>query len=334
MPCKQTLSRFQHWQEMIAEPPLQSIDHPLLIEKEIELKVLRTDLVHSIISGNKAYKLKYNLEAALQQRARGVLSFGGAWSNHLHALAYSCYQLNLPCVAVIRGEPELILKSAMLQDLKQWDCQLHFVTRKAYRLRDDPEWLQSLAETFPDYFMVPEGGSSPLAAPGVAELAIQLEQRCKEADWQPDQIWCAVGTGGTLAGLIAGRTQDYQLIGVPVLKGADFLRQEIADRLTSGSSVEDRAQGQQNWSLLLDGHGGGYGKVSNTLLEQMAYLEECLSGDTFPLSLDPIYTGKLFCRFWQAVEQGDIPKGSRVILIHTGGLQGRRGFGFDWQLPV
>lgn len=334
MPCKQTLSRFQHWQEMIAEPPLQSIDHPLLIEKEIELKILRTDLVHPIISGNKAYKLKYNLEAALQQGASGVLSFCGAWSNHLHALAYSCYQLKLPCVAVIRGEPELIPKSAMLQDLKHWGCQLHFVTRKAYRLRDDPEWLQSLAETFLDYFIVPEGGSSPLAAPGVAELSIQLERSCTEANWQPDQIWCAVGTGGTLAGLIAGRTQDYQLIGVPVLKGADFLNQDIMDRLTSDSVGNDSEQDKQSWSLLLDGHGGGYGKVSNALLEQMAYLEECLSGDAFPLSLDPIYTGKLFCRFWQALDQGDIPEGSRVILIHTGGLQGRRGFGLDWQLPA
>lgn len=327
-------SDFQCWKGLIAEPPLQSIPHPLLIEKEIELKVLRTDLVHPIISGNKAYKLKYNLEAAIQQGARGVLSFGGAWSNHLHALAYSCYQLKLPCVAVIRGEPELIPKSAMLQDLKQWGCQLHFVTRKEYRLRDDPDWLRSLAELFPDYFMVPEGGSSPLAAPGVADLAIQLEQSCKEANWQPDQIWCAVGTGGTLAGLIAGRTLDYQVIGVPVLKGADFLNQEITDRLAFDFAGKGSALDEQSWSLLLDGHGGGYGKVSNTLLEQMAYLEECLSGDAFPLSLDPIYTGKLFCRFWQAVEQGDIPKGSRVILIHTGGLQGRRGYGLDWQLPV
>lgn len=327
-------SDFQCWQGLIAEPPLQSIYHPLLIEKKIELKVLRTDLVHPIISGNKAYKLKYNLEAALRQAASGVLSFGGAWSNHLHALAYSCYQLKLPCVAVIRGEPELIPKSAMLQDLKQWDCQLHFVNRKEYRLRDDPDWLRSLTELFPDYFMVPEGGSSPLAAPGVAELAIQLEQSCKEADWMPDQVWCAVGTGGTLAGLIAGRRLDYQLIGVPVLKGADFLNQEIASRLAADSAGDDSSQVQQNWCLLLDGHGGGYGKVSDALLGQVAFLEESLTGGTPSLSLDPIYTGKLFCRFWQAVEQDDVPQGRRILLVHTGGLQGRRGYGLDWQLPV
>lgn len=323
---------FQRWQQLIADPPLQCIYHPLLTKKNVELKVLRTDRIHPVISGNKAYKLKYNLEAAIQQGACGVLSFGGAWSNHLHALAYSCYQLTLPCVAVIRGEPELIPKCAMLQDLKQWGCQLHFVSRKEYRLRNNPEWLQSLAEIFPDYFMVPEGGSSPLAAPGVAELAIQLEQNCKKADWMPDQVWCPVGTGGTLAGLIAGRTQDYQLVGVPVLKGADFLSQDITDRLTSGSAGNGSAEGKQSWSLLLDGHGGGYGKVSDALLAQMIYLETELSGDLFSLKLDPVYTGKLFYRFWLALERDELSEGSRILLIHTGGLQGRRGFNLDWQV--
>lgn len=194
----QFLLRFQRWQEIIGEPPLQQIDHPLLKEKNVDLRVLRTDLVHPVISGNKAYKLKYNLDAAIQQQATGVLSFGGAWSNHLHALGYSCYQLQLPCVAVIRGEPELILKSAMLQDVKRWGCLLHFVSRKEYRLREEADWLQKLSETFPGYFIVPEGGSSPLAEPGVAELSHQLEQACQKSGGER-RVSCRIRSGVPLA---------------------------------------------------------------------------------------------------------------------------------------
>lgn len=329
----QLLLRFQRWREIIGEPPLQQIDHSRLKEKNVDLRVLRTDLVHPVISGNKAYKLKYNLDAAIQQQATGVLSFGGAWSNHLHALAYSCYQLQLPCVAVIRGEPELILKSAMLQDVKRWGCLLHFVSRKEYRLREEADWLQKLSETFPGYFIVPEGGSSPLAEPGVAELSHQLEQACQKSDGGeeselPDQVWCAVGTGGTLAGLLAGRKKPYHLLGVPVLKRGDFLWQQIADRF---SAAGDDVPG--NWSLLLDGHGGGYGKVYEDLLNRMASLETALSSDCVSLPLEPVYTGKLFLRFWQALENGELPEGSRVVLVHTGGLQGRRGYGLPWSSP-
>ena len=324
---KNLTAGFAHWQQLIGVPSLQTLQHPLLREKQVTLDVLRTDRVHPVISGNKAYKLKYNLQAALDQNAAGILSFGGAWSNHLHALAYSCHLLDIPCVAVIRGEPELIAKSALLQDLEQWGCTLHFVSRKTYRLRDDPEWLAALAGQFPDYFIVPEGGSSPLAAPGIAELAVQLEQACAQAQRLPDQVWCAVGTGGTLAGLIAGRRGDYQLVGVPVLKGADFLRQDIRARLVPCGTAAAR-----RWHLITDGHFGGYGKVTAEYLTKMQALEQALSTDE-TLLLDPVYTGKLFCRFWQALQQDEIAPGSRVVLIHTGGLQGRRGFGLS-QGPV
>ena len=329
MPDNQALSRFQCWQEMIADPPLQQIDHPLLRENNVDLKVLRTDLVHPIISGNKAYKLKYNLDAAIQQQALGVLSFGGAWSNHLHALAYSCHLLQLSCVAVVRGEPELIAKSAMLQDLKMWGTQLHFINRQEYRLRNNPDWLKDLTAAYPGYFIVPEGGSSALANPGITELSHQLESECERSDWQPDQLWCAVGTGGTLAGLVSGRTKEYRIIGVPVLKGGEFLIRDIDDRLLSDSccGVE-----KKNWQLLLDGHFGGYAKASPSLLQQMAQLSAEIEvyNPGLSLLLDPVYTGKLFLRFWQSLQAGEFRTGEkRVLLLHTGGLQGRRGYGLS-----
>lgn len=320
-----TDSRFQQWLNVLQEPELQTIRHPLLAEKQVGLRVLRTDLVHPVISGNKAYKLKYNLQAALEHQAEGILSFGGAWSNHLHALAYSCRLLNLPCVAVIRGEPELIAKSAMLQDLQQWGCQLHFVSRKAYRLRDNVQWLAALEAEYPGYYIVPEGGSSPLAGPGVAELSARLESLCRQQHWFPDQVWCAVGAGGTLAGLIAGRCLNYQLVGVPVLKNAGFLEPVIRDRL---KSVLPDTESDKEWCLLLDGHFGGYAKVQPELLAQIRRftVESRTDEGHAPLLLEPVYTGKLFCRFRQALEQNDIAPGSRVLLIHTGGLQGRRGY--------
>lgn len=317
--------KFEPWLECLKSPPLQSVSHPMLEQKQVQLRVLRTDLVHPVISGNKAYKLKFNLKAAIGRKASGVLSFGGAWSNHLHALAFSCRMLELPCVAVVRGEAALIAQSAMLQDLERWGCQLHFVCRSDYRLRDDPVWLQTLSERFPGYFVVPEGGSSRLAEPGLTELSQQLEAACRQADWYPNQVWCGVGTGGTLAGLIIGRSMDYQLTGVAVLKGADFLCRNITDRLVAG----DR-ESTENWNVLLDAHCGGYGKVPQALLKKMLWFEEALSGSGSSLSLEPVYTGKVFQRFWQALEQDEIAEGSKIILIHTGGLQGRRGFGLDW----
>ncbi|OOV86730.1 1-aminocyclopropane-1-carboxylate deaminase/D-cysteine desulfhydrase [Oceanospirillum linum] len=310
------------------EPELQSLRHPLLTEMQVELCVLRTDNVHPVISGNKAYKLKYNLKAALERGASGVLSFGGAWSNHLHALAYSCHLLQLPCVAVIRGEQELAAKSAMLQDLKVWGTQLYFISRKEYRQRNNPDWLEQLTREYPGYFVVPEGGSSALATPGIAELSRQLECKCDQKNWQADQVWCAVGTGGTLAGLITGRTKNYQIIGVPVLKGGEFLTCDINERLLAGS---DSGIEKKNWKLLFDGHFGGYGKAPPDLIRQITQLSEGL--ETFnpglSLTLDPVYTGKLFCRFWQSLQAGEFRKGCRILLIHSGGLQGRRGYGLS-----
>ncbi|WP_417597594.1 1-aminocyclopropane-1-carboxylate deaminase/D-cysteine desulfhydrase [Oceanospirillum sp.] len=319
---------FQVWLDCLVEPELQSLQHPLLTEMQVELCILRTDNVHPVISGNKAYKLKYNLKAALEQGATGILSFGGAWSNHLHALAYSCHLLQLPCVAVIRGEQELATKSAMLQDLKMWGTQLHFINRQDYRLRNNLDWLKGLTAGYPGYFVVPEGGSSALAAPGITELSHQLESECERRNWQPDQLWCAVGTGGTLAGLIAGRKKDYRIIGVPVLKGGEFLIRDIDDRLLSDSRCGIE---KKNWELLLDGHFGGYAKVSSGLLQQMAQLSAEIEVHNPGLSLpmDPVYTGKLFCRFWQSLQAGEFRKGCRILLIHSGGLQGRRGYGLS-----
>ena len=334
----------QRLEQGFQTPPLQPVEHPLLIQRDVQLWIKRTDLLHPVISGNKWYKLKYNLVAALRQGAKGIVSFGGAWSNHLHALAAACCELQLPVTAVIRGEPELIDKSQMLQDAAQWGMQFHFVTRAEYRQRENEDWLQQLMQSYPGYLLVPEGGSSALAELGLVELGQELEQQLQAEPVAIDQLWCAMGTGGTFAGLLAARTQNYQMLGMPVLKGGDFLRQEVEQKLaqsvylsgsaqtsSSGSAGSDsRVLDHRDFTLITDGHLGGYGKVSPELVR---WINQFYQDTGVPL--DPIYTGKLLYRFFQGLELpegeiGAVAAGSRVVLLHSGGLQGRRGFGLPW----
>lgn len=304
---------------------LQRLDHPLLREKGVRVWVKRTDLLDSAISGNKWYKLRFNLIQALCDRAEGVVSFGGAWSNHLHALAKACQALNLPLTAVIRGEAETLKPSAMLQDADSWGMQCHYVTRLEYRKREEPQWLAALMAQFPGYVCIPEGGSSVLAFPGVMQLGQEIEADCRMLDIEPDQLWCAMGTGGTLAGLLAARSGRYRVMGVPVLKGGDFLYQEVMQKLARAGYIEGHESALPCFNLLTDAHAGGYGKVPDDLLHWIKVFEI----DT-GIPLDPVYTGKLFYRFFQAVEQNDIEPGQRIILLHSGGLQGRRGYGLGY----
>ena len=308
--------------------PLLPLAHPLLSQKGINVLLKRTDLIHPIISGNKWYKLKFNLAQALQGNAIGVLSFGGAWSNHIHALAKACRLLDLPLTAVIRGEPELLNKSQMLQDAVNWGMQCHFVSRAEYRKRDEPDWLNTLREQYKGYYLVPEGGSSDLALPGVMTLGQQIEQDCCQRGLKPDQLWCAMGTGGTVAGLLAARTMPYQVTGMPVLKGGGFLYDDVVEKLApaikNGQVPEHCSDALQ---LLTDGHGGGYGRVKPELISWLNQFEQETG-----VQADPVYTGKLFYRFFQAVDRGELSSGKTVILLHSGGLQGRRGYGLEWSL--
>ncbi|OPX56844.1 hypothetical protein BTE48_02225 [Oceanospirillum multiglobuliferum] len=318
-----TVASVQALEQQLQPPVLQAVQHPLLTEHQVQLWFFRTDLVDPIISGNKWFKLKYNLVQALQQKAAGVLSFGGAWSNHLHALAAACEKLALPVTAIIRGEPELIGKSLMLQEFQQMGGQLHFVSRSEYRERENPSWLAKLQQQYPNYFLVPEGGSSAYAEQGLLELAYALEVEIKTLALQPNQIWCALGTGGTFAGLLSGRTLAYELIGVPVLKGGHFLAETVQKKLQQ--SVVKSPAFNASFNLLLDGHRGGYGKADK---QYLAWMEHFTQQTGVPL--DPIYTGKLCYRFFQALEQGSVVQGSQVVLLHTGGLQGRRGYDLSW----
>lgn len=291
---------------------LQPLHHPLFIEHNVQVHVKRDDLIHPIISGNKWRKLKYNLVHVKQHKnLRGVLSFGGSYSNHIHALAFACYQQKLPCVGVIRGE-ESYANNFTLTWARHWGMKLHFVDRKTYRRRHDEDYIAQLQQAYADYFVVPEGGSNKLAIAGVAEVIAELTQQTEF-----DTLMTPVGSGGTIAGLISGdcntNKAQHKILGIAVLKGADYLRNEVEKLLPKSTN-------HHNWLLLTDYHRGGYAKFSP--LDATRILEfNQITGVDF----EPVYSGKMVLALLDLLEQGYFAKGERIVLLHTGGLQGLGG---------
>lgn len=287
------------------DTPLQLLRDDVLEQAEVTLRVKRLDMVHPIVSGNKWYKLKYNLQHAQRQGYHQILSFGGAYSNHIHALAGASKALGLESIGVIRGEAHESLNDT-LQFAVGCGMQLHYLNRADYRLKYSEQVLNQLKRKFGDFFLLPEGGSNALALKGVAELVSELGD-----DF--DLLCCACGSGGTMAGLIAGLDGRKSLEGYAALKGADFLYDEIR-----GLLVEAGYSDPGHWGLNLDYHFGGFAKTTPLLLDFIRRFEA-----EHGIPLEPLYTGKLFYGLYKRIAQGVYPPGSRIIAIHSGGLQGR-----------
>lgn len=277
--------------------PYQSI----ALAADLELQIKRLDLIHPLISGNKFYKLKDNIRTAQQQRYQQLLTFGGAYSNHIAATAAAGKLLNIPTIGIIRGEElEHQALNPTLTTAQQNGMQLHFVSRQEYRQRHEAEYLARLSAKFPYAYIIPEGGTNALAVQGCQEIL-------SEKDLQTyDVICCAVGTGGTISGLINASAEQQQVIGFPALKG-DFLIQDI-QHWTQKS----------NWLLVQDYHFGGYAKVTPALLDFIQRFEQ-----QYQIPLEPIYTGKMLFGLFELIKQNYFVKGSRILVIHSGGLQGK-----------
>ncbi|MGB5445721.1 MAG: pyridoxal-phosphate dependent enzyme [Psychromonas sp.] len=322
------LKQLQQKMHSIINPsPLQSLKHPLLDSQQLRLSVKRDDLLHPQISGNKWRKLKYNLLEARKQQVDHIISFGGAYSNHLHALAAAGYHFGFNTTAIIRGESSYA-DNPTLKQCSAWGMQLQFVTRLEYKKRADPVYLQSLQRLYPNARIVPEGGSSLLAIPGVMETVQEIVQ---QAAHPVDHIVTATGSGGTLAGIVAG-VRHYQpntkVTGIAVLKNAHYLNQEIASLLTDTQLSQPQkplladsdSNQQQEWILQTEFHHGGYAKVPVKLLD---FCEQFMQQTGIPV--EPIYTGKMFYGLFQLIEQGYFDKGQHIVALHTGGLQGLNG---------
>lgn len=300
----------QKLSKLIFHSPLQAIKHPLLTQKQIFLSIKRDDLLHPDVSGNKWRKLKYNLIHAHQSGYQHLLSFGGAYSNHIHALAAACYHLNLKCSAIIRGEAHFA-NNPTLTDARSWGMDLHFVDRKTYRLREQSDYLLKLQKQFPDALIIPEGGSNKQALLGVAEI---VEELFVESQREIDHLFTATGSAGTLSGLINGvkkQQMDTKVHGIAVLKGADYLLDKVQNFINQEST---------NWYLHSQFHHGGYAKITPEL---KLFCQTFTQATGVPI--EPIYTGKMFYALWQLIEQDYFHKGEHIVALHTGGLQGLAG---------
>ncbi|WP_131669149.1 1-aminocyclopropane-1-carboxylate deaminase/D-cysteine desulfhydrase [Psychrobacter pygoscelis] len=272
---------------------------------DITITVKRIDQVHPTISGNKWFKLKYNLIEAKRLGYSQLLSFGGAYSNHIHALAHAATSFGFDSIGIIRGA-ELADKplNSTLTTAQSLGMRLEFVSRTDYRRKHTPEFLTELQARYPNAYIIPEGGTNTLAVKGCEEIL--SEQDCQGFD----AIVCAVGTGGTFAGLINASHRNQRLLGFSALKG-DFLINDI-QQWTEGD--------KQNWTLYSEDKFGGYGKFNDELLTFIADIKA-----RYALPLEPIYTGKAFYRLLAMIEQGDFASASKILFIHTGGLQAFNG---------
>lgn len=275
----------------------------LPVEKGVDLYIKREDKIHDFVSGNKYRKLKYNLQEAKKLRHKVLLTFGGAYSNHIAAVASAGSILGFKTVGVIRGEEleSKIESNPTLSFAKQCGMQFKFVSREEYHKKTNPRVINDLEDEFGAFFLIPEGGTNSLAIKGCEEIL-------SENDKKFDYVCCSVGTGGTVSGLINCSKPSQQVLGFPALKG-DFLQQDISKFVV-----------KTNWELITDYHFGGYAKINTELI---SFINTFKSHYSIPL--DPVYTGKMMYGIFDLIEKDFFFKGSKILMIHTGGLQGIEG---------
>ncbi|MBL0328466.1 MAG: 1-aminocyclopropane-1-carboxylate deaminase/D-cysteine desulfhydrase [Bacteroidetes bacterium] len=294
--------------------PLQKITSDIITSKGVELYVYRTDLNHKNISGNKLYKLKYNLEEAkkqnpspLQTGKKTLLTFGGAFSNHIAATAAAGKEYGFNTIGIIRGD-ELEVLNPTLTFAKACGMQLHFVSRSLYQNKATLNTYVQEQFGVQNYYSIPEGGSNALGIIGCKEIT-------KDIPIDFDIVCCPCGTGATITGIILSLKEHQQAIGFQVLKGEYYIKNEVTKWLKEFDSPAS------NWEINEEFHFGGYAKLKPELLH---FIQQFEKENAIPL--DYIYTGKMMYGIFENIKQGKFKRGSKIIAIHTGGLQGNRGF--------
>lgn len=276
---------------------IQQVASEWLKNSHCKLDVLRLDRLHPVISGNKWFKLQYYLEQATQYNARKIATFGGAYSNHIVATAFACHLLQIPCMGFIRGEEATALSHTLLE-AKNYGMQLHFVSRDAYKNKT------AIQEKYPDHYWIAEGGygvNGALGAATILQLAPDIENYT--------HIIAATGTGTMLAGLIRAASTKQRVAGISAMKGNHALYQQVEALLPANETT--------SFTIEHDYHFGGYGKHPAPLID---YIRQCW--DQYALPLDIVYTGKAFFATEQMIRSHTIARGSNVLFIHSGGLQG------------
>jgi 1-aminocyclopropane-1-carboxylate deaminase len=289
--------------------PVQELKSNLYTKFGLRVYLKRDDQIHPIVSGNKWRKLKHSIQFAVDNKLTGVVTFGGAFSNHLHATAYACKSYDLSCVAIIRGE-YADEKNPTLSDIQEQGTHLIKVSREEYRFRNDLLYLEVLKEKYPNYLIVPEGGRTELGIVGVGEI-------WKEFEMQPDHIFVPVGSSTTLCGLLVNQAKSSQvhLHGIACVKDNKLIKrvQEIRPGLYGVSYYDQFTQ-------------GGFAKVNPSLIQ---FINDFKT--EHGVQLEPIYTAKMFMAFHELIEEDRFVAGQKIVLIHTGGLQGIRGHNLRYE---
>lgn len=281
----------------------QPVELPILQEKQVSLAIKREDLIHPLISGNKFRKLKYNLLEAQKGGFDTILTYGGAFSNHIAATAYAGLESGFKTIGVIRGQ-ELHDKwheNTTLKLAHEHGMQFHFISREEYRKKEKTVEVELLEALLGPFYRIPEGGSNALAVMGCEEILMKN-------DAPFDVICTSVGTGGTIAGLSNAANSNQRVLGFPALK-EDFLKEDIR-----------KFAHKENWELQTNYHFGGYAKATQELID---FINEFKRETQIPL--DPIYTGKLVFGILDMVKKDQFQPSTKILAVHTGGLQGIRG---------
>ena len=281
--------------------------------RNIQIWIKREDLLHPEVSGNKYRKLKDNLAFAKAKNHSSILTFGGAYSNHIAATAAAGTMEGLQTIAIIRGEElgmnlaETLTQNPTLAFAASYGMELHFVSRAEYREKDEAHFRESIKEKFDNPYIVPEGGTNSLAIKGCEEILTEDDEKF-------DFVCCAVGTGGTVAGLINSATASQNVLAFPALKGA-WIQEEI-----------EKWTEKKDWKIISDYHFGGYARINKELVSFINNFKQ-----EYDILLDPVYTGKMMFGIFEMVDKGYFPENSRILAVHTGGLQGVAGMNIKLQ---
>ncbi|MBT1450423.1 pyridoxal-phosphate dependent enzyme [Glaciecola sp. XM2] len=304
--------------EIATPSPLQALS--VRVNKSpVTLWCKRDDLLHPVISGNKWRKLQIILANSVTNNIQHMGSFGGAYSNHLHAMAYACYRLNIAFTAFVRAHPESPL-TPTLADIIRWGTNIEYLSREDYRKREHELWLKDICTTHSIDTLVPEGGSHRDSMAGVATIMTEL---ATQASLPFDNIILPVASGGTMAGLIQHVKRHKlptRIIGIAVLKGEGYLEDKVQTLLEQSNDVGTTASAG-NWKILhrANFHCGGYAKssIQQKSFQSQFFLEH-------QIALDTVYNTKAFFAAHQLLESGELKKQQRNLIVHTGGMQGER----------
>ncbi len=297
--------------------PFLSVIDERLSDREIRLWMKRDDLLGGPASGNKIRKLKYQLHQAIKLNVRTLVTFGGAYSNHLFAVAGLGQALGLHTVGYVRSSS--IPTNKTTNQLRKWGMKLIPLDRELYRKKEDISFLRDLQEQHLNSYLIPEGGSSQLAMPGIQEMVTEIREQCPT---QIDYFVCPFGTGATMAGIAAELRYDEKVLGCMVLKGLE--PKEMIRRFLPAESLAKTCH-------FVEAHYGGFAKCP---AEVQSFIQAFY--DVHGICLDPLYTGKMMKHLFELIDLGWFPRGSVIVAIHTGGLQGTAGYNerFGINLPI